>query len=121
MRSTILLAATVLAACSSGKAVDVPTSTPAVSGTVTRITAGGTSRLGTILIEEVPSDSSGSAKFSVTIVKETGLFTEDREIPRPVVFDSLKVGQKVKAWFTGPVMESYPAQARAQAIVIVRR
>ena len=30
----------------------------------------------------------------------------------------LRVGQKVKVWFDGPVMESYPSQATAGVIVI---
>lgn len=30
----------------------------------------------------------------------------------------LRVGQRVKVWFTGPVMESYPLQATAGVIAI---
>jgi hypothetical protein len=30
----------------------------------------------------------------------------------------LQVGRNVRAWFDGPVMESYPVQASAGAIVI---
>jgi len=35
-----------------------------------------------------------------------------------VSFEALEAGQQVQLWFTGPVMESYPAQARARQIVI---
>ena len=31
----------------------------------------------------------------------------------------LRVGQLVKVWFTGPVMESYPLQATAGVIVFI--
>ena len=36
-----------------------------------------------------------------------------------VTFGDLMVGQTVEAWFTGPVAESYPVQAKASQIVIV--
>ena len=32
--------------------------------------------------------------------------------------DDLRVGQDVRAWFDGPVMESYPVQATAGTIII---
>ena len=39
---------------------------------------------------------------------------------RPATFEALQVGQKVEAWFTGPVAESYPVQAVASDIVILK-
>jgi len=35
--------------------------------------------------------------------------------------DDLRVGQDVRAWFDGPVMESYPVQATAGTIIIDTR
>lgn len=93
-----------------------PAEAPSIRGTITAITTGG-SGIGTIRVEENPNEQSGSAKASVTLKPETGIWLPDG---RPGIFADLRSGQAVKVWFTGPVRESYPVQADASAVVIER-
>ena len=75
-------------------------------------------RIGVVLVEENPDEKAGSQKDSVTITKATKLFERrGRDLTR-IRFDDLKVGQRARAWYTGPVAESYPRQATARVIVV---
>jgi hypothetical protein len=87
----------------------VTTEAPSIRGTITQA---GSDR---ILIEEEPLDSSGSAKASVRLTGSTRVLRGSGEAARR---RDLRVGQHVSAWFDGPVMESYPVQARASAVRI---
>jgi hypothetical protein len=87
----------------------VTTEAPSIRGTITQA---GSDR---ILIEEEPLDSSGSAKASVRLTGSTRILRGSGEAARR---RDLRVGQQVSAWFEGPVMESYPVQARASAVRI---
>jgi hypothetical protein len=78
--------------------------------------AGG--RLGVVLVEENPDEEAGFQKDSVTVTKATKLFERrGRDLTR-IRFDDLKVGQRARAWYAGPVAESYPRQATASLIVV---
>ena len=75
-------------------------------------------RIGVVLVEENPDEETGSQKDSVTVTKATKLSERrGRELTR-IGFDDLKVGQRARAWYTGPVAESYPRQATASLIVV---
>jgi Protein of unknown function (DUF3221) len=74
--------------------------------------------LGTVLVEEDPAAASGDDKVSFTVDAGTALLIESSSSHGPASFDDLAVGTAVTAWADGPIMESYPAQARAGAIVI---
>jgi hypothetical protein len=87
----------------------VTTEAPSIRGTITWV---GSDQ---ILIEEEPLDSSGSAKASVRLTGSTRVLRGSGEAVRR---RDLRVGQQVSAWFEGPVMESYPIQARASAVRI---
>jgi len=67
---------------------------------------------GQILINS--PDNKTSDKFMVTVTAKTTI----RKQMQNVGFDSFNVGQKVEIWFSGPVMESYPAQVSAEKIII---
>lgn len=71
----------------------------------------------TIRVEENPNESIGSPKASVRITPETSVTTVSGVRGSA---DELQVGTRVRVWFTGPVAESYPLQARAAAVVIER-
>ena len=75
-------------------------------------------RIGVVLVEEDLDEEAGSQKDSVTVAKVTELFERRGRDPTRIRFDDLKVGQRAKAWYTGPVAESYPRQATAKAIVV---
>jgi hypothetical protein len=94
----------------SRQGLDVVTSeAPSIRGTVTRASPD------RILIEEEPLDSTGSAKAIVRLTPSTHVLRSSGETSRP---DDLHIGQKVSAWFDGPVMESFPVQATAKAVRI---
>lgn len=77
-----------------------------------------TAPLGTVLVEEDPAAASGDDKVSFTVDAGTALLIESSSSHGPASFADLAVGMAVTAWADGPIMESYPAQARAGAIVI---
>ena len=75
-------------------------------------------RVGVVLVEENPDEDTGSQKDSVTVTKATKLSERrGRDLTR-IRFDDLKLGQRVMAWYTGPVVEPYPRQATARVIVV---
>jgi Protein of unknown function (DUF3221) len=76
--------------------------------------------LGAILIEGVKEADTRFDKASVRVTKETRIFDERETERKQVSFDTLKTGQKVSAQFVGPVMESYPVQANAGEIIILK-
>ena len=87
----------------------IPRTTPSIIGQVTAIA------LPTIVVEEKPTELHGSAKARVRITNGTQVLRRGEGV---VGAAELRVGQQVKVWFTGPVMESYPLQATAGVIVI---
>lgn len=87
----------------------IPRTTPSIIGQVTAIA------LPTIVVEERPTEPHGSAKARVRITNGTQVLRQGEGV---VGTTELRVGQQVKVWFTGPVMESYPLQATAGVIAI---
>ena len=88
---------------------DILRTSPSIIGELTAIA------LPAIRVEENPAESSGSDKASVRVADGTHVLRRDGTI---VGAAELRVGQRVKVWFTGPVFESYPLQATASVIVI---
>ncbi len=80
--------------------------------------SGTAERIGVVLIEENPDEKSGSQKDSVSVTRATKLFKRRGQDLTHVGFDDLKVGQQARAWYTGPVAESYPRQATGKVIVV---
>jgi hypothetical protein len=101
---------------------------PDINGTITGVyPAEGALRergmLGSILVETMPGTKTPYDKASVTITVNTRLVeqtTGNGQDQRPAAFEALQAGQSVQVEFTGPVMESYPVQATAGAVVIFR-
>ncbi len=54
----------------------------------------------------------------VTVTDKTVISNETSGEQKDADFNSFNTGQKVEIWFSGPVMESYPAQVSADKIVI---
>lgn len=91
-------------------ASDVSTNEPpSIQGTITQKSSD------RILIEEEPLDSSGSAKASVQFTPSTRILRPGGE---PAAPEDVRKGQRVSAWFDGPVRQSYPVQATAKAVRI---
>ena len=90
-------------------------------GTVPQETNGNGSvgeRVGVVLVEENPDEEAGSQKDSVTVTRATKLSEQRGRDLTAIDFDDLKAGQRARAWYTGPVAESYPRQATARVIVV---
>lgn len=87
----------------------VPHTAPSITGQVTAIA------LPVIRVEENPAESHGSAKAFVRITNDTQLLRSEEG---DLSVSDLQVGQLVKIWFKGPIMESYPLQATAGVIYI---
>lgn len=85
------------------------TGAPSIRGTITLVDGG------TIRVEEVPAEESGSAKATVRVDSDTPIRNRDGS---PAAISDLAVGEVVAVWFTGPVAESYPVQARAGGVEI---
>lgn len=102
-----------------GCVATVPTTAPSISGAVTGLVAGD-GRPDSISVESSATGAgSGADKAFVSIPPNTEFFGADG---KPASLDSvaaIKVGTKVRVWFTGPVAESYPVQATAQAVQII--
>jgi hypothetical protein len=76
--------------------------------------------IGSILVEGVNEEDTKFDKASVKITDKTRIFEQEGQDRHPVTFESLQIGQRVQARFTGPVMKSYPVKAEAIEIVILR-
>ena len=72
-----------------------------------------------VLVEENPSDRSGSAKGEFAVTDETEILQQKDGDQAPASFEDLRVGQMVEATYAGPVAESYPTQGIAGRIVIL--
>jgi len=120
----------------------IPTTPPDIDGTITRVVPGRDARprassgslngsvscppdcgsnvtpLQGALIEERPGTTSGDQKSYLTVLKTARLLRRTPTGAVPIAFADLKVGQRAQAWFTGPVLESYPTQTEAGVIVI---
>jgi beta-N-acetylhexosaminidase len=109
-----LLGGMVLAGCAGG----VPADTPGITGTITYVALSQTPPpLASITVEGgAQPDGAVSDKAVVAITEKTAIF--DAQGAR-VDAQTLRVGQQVKVWFTGPVAESYPVQGTASAVQIV--
>lgn len=70
---------------------------------------------GTIRVETIPTDAAGSPKAVVTVNANSMVLLLDRTEGE---FRSLSVGQWVRVWFNGPVLESYPVQGYAATVAI---
>jgi inhibitor of cysteine peptidase len=74
-----------------------------------------------VLQDQILVSSPGNNQSDKLIIKMTDRTTIFNQIDGrkdEVQFASLLSGQKVEIWFSGPVMESYPAQVSAKKILI---
>ncbi|HEX7524681.1 MAG TPA: hypothetical protein VF327_00165, partial [Gaiellaceae bacterium] len=97
---------------------------PSISGVISTLSAADGSWsagvLGSVLIEGKLQSDTSFDKASVTVTDKTRIYLEDAQGRHAVDFSYLRVGQIVAATFTGAVAESYPVQATASEIVILK-
>lgn len=94
------------------------TGDPDVRGVITSISAGSGDVLGSVRIEGAIDQDTEYDKAVVRVEDDTKIYRQSGEQLTEATFADLAVGQTVEAWFTGPVAESYPVQAKASQIVI---
>jgi hypothetical protein len=75
--------------------------------------------VGIIMVEGEKTKDTGYDKASVKITDKTSIKKMVGKDRQGAKFEDLKVGAKVAAIFTGPVLQSYPVQATAKEIVIL--
>jgi hypothetical protein len=63
-----------------------------------------------VIVEEDPSDESGSAKGKFAVTEETEILRRRGGKLTAASFESLRVGQKVEATYTGAIAESTRAR-----------
>jgi hypothetical protein len=118
MRLLLVLPFVIVLACSRG---DAPPQPPDITGEITQVTAidGGLS----LLVEETPSETSGSAKALVRTDGSTrwsGLPAATGET-RTGAPTGIRAGLRVQVYFDGPAAMSYPIQAKAALVVLMPR
>ena len=89
-----------------------------ITGTITDINLVNSDTIDGRILVELEQPNNTSDKFWVTIEKNTPIYEYDGQDHYTIPFDSLQNGQIVEVWFSGPVMESYPAQVSAEQILI---
>jgi len=112
----LALAFAVLAAGCAGPTP--PSGEPSIRGPITSMTAG-PDGFGTILVEETSPQGLAYDKASLAVTKGTRLLKRTGDEYVTVTFDDLAEGTLVEVWITGPVRESYPVQADADALVAI--
>jgi len=112
-----ILALVLAAACARPGAGPLPEQAPDIIGAVTdrRGVQGGVS----VRIEQDSMRSAGYPVAQVTVGSGARVLRRTAGGLAPAAAEELRVGTRVQAWFTGPVMRSYPAQATARLVVIV--
>ncbi len=92
----------------------LPTASPDIRGTITTLNVFEDTT--SILIEGIVEEDTGYDKASVSLPADGAVFAEDGSMASA---RDLAEGQRVEAWFTGPVAESYPVQATGEAVRIL--
>ncbi len=122
-----LLATVLLLALPTACAPAPPSGPPDIEGSASAVSSGtpGSGVLGTMLVVSAADGGDtqpGSYdRASVRVTDETELFAETADGGiSPATFGDIVEGGRVRVWFTGPVAESYPVQATALAVVILK-
>ena len=111
---TVLIVTTIMMSACSASNTDTDPDLIGWIDDVQQVQGGQT--LGQLLVYS--PDNKTSDKFVVTVTDKTVVGVQIGEAQQQADFDILIFGQKVEIWFSGPVMESYPAQVTAEKIII---
>ncbi|MHB1342133.1 MAG: DUF3221 domain-containing protein [Coriobacteriia bacterium] len=118
-RLAFVLAVAIVAFSLAGCAPTPPSAAPTIpNGVITSMNAGADG-LGSVLVESDDPDTTFD-KASVSVTDKTTLLRETDNGYVEAVFAELAEGTRVDVWITGPVAESYPVQASADAMVVLR-
>jgi beta-N-acetylhexosaminidase len=101
-------------------AATAPTDQPGITGTVTNVVSGD-GRPSSLTVESTGTQPPGqiSDKAAVTIPPTTQFFAADGSAAKLADISAIRLGTRVRVWFSGPIAESYPIQASASAVQIL--
>jgi hypothetical protein len=119
LASAALLALALIAAACGDDGSETVTEDPDIRGTIMDISPGGDDASGSVRIQGIIEADTEYDAAVVRVEDDTDIFRVQNGEPAEAAFADLEVGQAVEAWFTGPVAESYPVQAKAARIVIL--
>lgn len=105
-----------LVACGSTKATEpsVPTTAPYMSGRITSVVQSG-AFAGTVRVESNPASANAGLKAVAKVDAVTVVLGVNGKVGE---FRSLAVGQWVRLWFEGAILESFPVQGTAATVKI---
>jgi hypothetical protein len=98
---------------------DLPDADPSIRGTITSLTP--TADGAVLMVEAGATVTYEYDRASVTVTTDTHIYAQDPDgrLTRISAAD-LASGQIVDVWFSGAVAESYPVQAHAGTLVVLR-
>lgn len=117
-RMWILLAAALAAGCGMPSGATLPSEAPSFEGTIQQSSAIQGGRR--ILVEASPPVAGKEPAAHVTVLSGAAVLAGSGGRIARASADELVVGARVRVWFTGPVAESFPVQATAGTVLILR-
>jgi|GEM_PF-4367250 len=107
----LLLAGSLIAAVFMALRPGIPDEAPMMTGTITKVDGQ------RVLVEELPGEQRGN-KCWFRLDQKTQVFDAQTAKTQKASNADLTAGKVVKAWASGPVLESYPCQTGAGTMVI---
>jgi hypothetical protein len=117
-RIRILLAVALAAGCGMSSGTTLPSEAPSIEGTIQQSSATQAGRR--ILVEATAPVAGRESAAYITVLPGAVVLAGSAETVVRASADELVVGARVRVWFTGPVAESFPVQATAGTVLILR-
>jgi hypothetical protein len=117
-RMWILLTAALVAACGMPSGASLPNDAPSIEGTIRESSAIQAGRR--IFVEATAPVPGREPAAYITVLRGADVLAGSGETVVPASADELVVGARVRVWFKGPVAESFPVQATAGTVLILR-
>ncbi len=117
-RMWILLATALVAGCGMPSGATLPSETPSIEGTIRQSSPIHAGRR--IFVEAEAPAAGREPAAHVTVLSGAAVLAGSGETVVPTSVDQLVVGIRVRVWFKGPVAESFPVQATAGTVLILR-
>lgn len=113
-----LLAGSLVAGCGMPSGATLPSGAPSIEGTIRQSSAIQAGRR--IFVEAGAPVAGREPAAHVTVLPGADVLAGSGEAVVPASVDELVVGTRVRVWFKGPVAESFPVQATAGTVLILR-
>lgn len=117
-RMWILLTAALVAGCGMPSGASLPSEAPSIEGTIRQSSAMEGGRR--IFVEASAQVPGREPAAHITVLSGADVLAGSGETVVPASADELVVGARVRVWFKGLVAESFPVQATAGTVLILR-